>query len=522
MLTRVVLLIFAGFLCRAQTPGNSLHGRVVSNSGEPLRKAEVRLTMNGQPVTAYATTTAPDGSFVFENIPPGTYLLSTNCNGYVRPRVKRVLVEAGRKPELVEVKMAAQAVITGHVVDEDGDPVPEAQVQVMTVNERRGGMMMLPTGNGMTNDLGEFRIAGLAKGQYIVSVTTGQSHEGGSVTRAGGEQAYPTMFYPGTADREQAKTIEVGEGAQLHDLDVQLKKARAFHVRGRVIKPENMDDHRMIFVTIMPKSEAGIGFIGGGMHSPTQDGTFDLGGVLPGSYVVSAMANSSDGKSHNAQAEVEVKDRDVEGLAISFVNGMNIEGEIHALRPPAGFRVSDVWVILNPQESHFGGSQSQRAPNGKFTMQNVAPGRYRVNTQIEGEDGYVKSVSYNGSELIGRELQVSAGESGGKIDVTVAFDTGEIEGVVQDASGAPKAGANVMFLREDEEPCGCSKSAISDKLGRYRVTGLAPGEYLATARVVDDEGDFAPGDSKEELRKSAAKVTVAAGGKQTLTVQMAK
>jgi protocatechuate 3,4-dioxygenase beta subunit len=386
---------------------------------------------------------------------------------------------------------------------------------------RAGGMF--PVANGATNDLGEYRIAGLAKGQYVVSVNAPRFQEGRKVIRAGGEQAYLTMFYPGTADREQARCLEVTEGAQLHDLEVQLKKARSFHVRGRVNATDNTAADGRMFVSLRPKSPAGGGhsFIDGGMN-PTEDGTFDIAGVLPGTYIVTAVMNTSGGKSRNAHAEVEVKDQNVEGLVVSFVNGIAIEGEIHTLQPPVGFKPGSVSVFLTAEDGGFGSPQIERGAGGKFTLQDVQPGQYRVSSHIEGEAGYVKSVSYNGNKVTAPELEISAGDAGGKIDVTVAFDTAEIAGVVQDASGAAKPGAMVLFLRDGQALCSCSRSAIADQQGHYQVKGLAPGDYLATARVEDDEGNFAAGDSKEELRKTAAKVTVAPRAKQSFTVQIPK
>src|SRR6185503_10881105 len=71
----------------------------------------------------------------------------------------------------IQLKLTPQSVIIGRVYDQDGDPVENAQVQVMRYTYPRSGRQLSTVGTGTTNDLGEYRVAGLAPGRYYVSAT---------------------------------------------------------------------------------------------------------------------------------------------------------------------------------------------------------------------------------------------------------------------------------------------------------------------------------------------------------------
>jgi len=88
--------------------------------------------------------------------------------------------------------MLQAAVITGRVVDEDGDPLPNFEVGLL---RKLPGKSREPavTRNDRTNDLGEYRLFGLAPGRYFVSAAysswrqsdapTAEVHEEGELNR---------------------------------------------------------------------------------------------------------------------------------------------------------------------------------------------------------------------------------------------------------------------------------------------------------------------------------------------------
>src|SRR5207245_1966614 len=106
--------------------------------------------------------------------------------------------------------------------DEDGDPLPNAQVAVLRPTFVSGRSRWEQAGAERTNDLGEYRIAGLPASDYYVSVSPPPDFKSlieaagvAAVERRGGEKAamsYQTTYYPGTTDRGQATPVQLGAG----------------------------------------------------------------------------------------------------------------------------------------------------------------------------------------------------------------------------------------------------------------------------------------------------------------------
>src|SRR5207248_8888823 len=60
-------------------------------------------------------------------------------------------------------------VIAGRVLDEEGEPLPWAQVSALREVYSNGKRRLSPEALVPTNDLGEFRLFGLKPGRYFVS-----------------------------------------------------------------------------------------------------------------------------------------------------------------------------------------------------------------------------------------------------------------------------------------------------------------------------------------------------------------
>ncbi len=119
-----------------------------------------------------------DGSFRIENVVPGRYRLFVERTGYqeidkhrLRSEGRVLTLSAGQEMKDLTIRLQAAAVVEGRVSDEDGDPMPEAQVAVLRQTFVAGHSHWEQVGAERTNDLGEYRIPGLAAGNYFVSVT---------------------------------------------------------------------------------------------------------------------------------------------------------------------------------------------------------------------------------------------------------------------------------------------------------------------------------------------------------------
>src|ERR1035438_6508275 len=171
-------------------------------------------------------------------IAPGKYRLAAERNGFIATQYGSrgpgkagtlLTLEAGQKSSDLNMRLTPHGVITGRVLDEEGEPVSSANVQVMRQQYMQGRKQMARANGASSNDLGEYRVFGLAPGRYYVSVETRPNQ---MMTQT--EDEYVTTYFPRTADAAAAAPIDVAPGAQLRNIDIALVKMHTVTVSGRV------------------------------------------------------------------------------------------------------------------------------------------------------------------------------------------------------------------------------------------------------------------------------------------------
>ena len=384
-------------------------------------------------------------------------------------------VTAGGALEGIEVRMAPQAVITGTVLDEDGDPLEGVRVMLLREIDAGGGKQLVPAGTqGSTDDRGHFRIAGIAPGAYCLSANPEGWGSRERAIRQGPEQTYPEMFYPGTRDPDEAQSIQVAMGAQLSGFELRLIPAAAYRVRGRIEMPEAVPPFPIMIRLDRDRYGRHAGNFGGGHGGRMMQtgGAFDLGGVLPGSYTL--MVNcQAGGRQRQAAIEVEVIDRNVEGIVVTFPEGFALRGVVRPGPGGADVPMGGIPLSLHSPRDPRQQAQAHTDSNGAFTILDLPPGRYRVNVFPAPRDGYVQSVRYGASEWKDGCIDLQP-EAEAALQVVLAFDTGEVSGTVVDASGRPVPGGTVRLLVD--------RGSYSDRdranIERPKITGWLAVIYL--------------------------------------------
>jgi protocatechuate 3,4-dioxygenase beta subunit len=120
---------------------NAATGELVSKANLILQHADSSRN-TGFPVS-YTTATDAAGAFAMKDIEPGKYRLLVNRTGFVngeygargpnRPGTTLALEPKQRLTGIV-FRLVAHAVITGRVVDSDGDPMTNVQVQTISLH----------------------------------------------------------------------------------------------------------------------------------------------------------------------------------------------------------------------------------------------------------------------------------------------------------------------------------------------------------------------------------------------------
>jgi hypothetical protein len=220
-----------------------------------------------------STQTGLDGSFTANNVVPGDYYVFATVAGYVPPTnivqaafdagadlskpipgVPMVHVVADRSAQ-ADVTIARGAAISGRVVWDDGAPVTHAIVTTLSTNTKAEKLppqfAMLAVSNAIgggtisfSDDLGHFRIAGLAPGDYLVKVmfqTSSQfAMQSGVMNVNGATASTPlTIYAPATFHKVDAKAVTLHTAEDRSDEEVTIKLAGLHSVSGRVASAED-------------------------------------------------------------------------------------------------------------------------------------------------------------------------------------------------------------------------------------------------------------------------------------------
>ena len=116
------------------------------------------------------------------------------------------------------MRLTPHGVIAGRVLDEEGEPVANANVQVLRQQYMQGRKQMSRTGGGITNDLGEYRIFGLPPGTLLRE----RRDRGRTRCCRRPDDEYVTTYFPRTTDAAAAAPIDVAPGAQLRNIDIAM------------------------------------------------------------------------------------------------------------------------------------------------------------------------------------------------------------------------------------------------------------------------------------------------------------
>ncbi|HEX4954919.1 MAG TPA: carboxypeptidase-like regulatory domain-containing protein [Thermoanaerobaculia bacterium] len=224
--------------------GVSVAGRVVDEEGAGVGGALLLLAQPEGSGAALHTMSAPDGQFRMPSVPPGTYRLMVQTQGFLVPS-EGLPLEVGERPIAdFEVVLARGATLAGRVVGLEAAQM--AGVQVTAADE-----------NGQTawarlDARGGFEMKGLAPGTWRVSVVSAATNQG---TEA---------------------TVEIGAGQRLVELELVL--AEGLRLAG------------LLLSNGVPFVEATVGALGAngsmvvGQTDP--EGRFAFAGLAPGRYRV--------------------------------------------------------------------------------------------------------------------------------------------------------------------------------------------------------------------------------------------
>jgi hypothetical protein len=566
------------------TPGSAksagvIVGIVVADDAEakPVRRARVTCTPTDAPL-GVTTITDDAGRFACGGLATGRFIVMATRDAWVATvyGAKRpmgpgtaVPVTSGEKTEIV-LRLPRGAVITGTILDQNGQPASNAGVRAMRYAIRNGERQLVPYGNSpATDDRGVYRIYGLAAGDYIVGAT-GRAGFGGvqsgelrlmpevDVRQPAAAQPQPgqpdprersvtiaSTYYPGSTVSSQAGVVTVRAGEARGGVDFALQLATTARVEGTVTLPEGGTPPGLQ-VNLLASSQSALSgqpFDGFRMGRASPDGAFTFSDIAPGQYTVLARGTRpvQEGAAPGtppqivwASADLTIDGENISGLALTLEPGLVITGQIRfesGTQKPAP-DVKAIRVSLQPVQTQGAAtiSPSAAAPdaNGAFRLSGATPGRYRLTASGPGTGrpgGWVlKSAVVNGQDTLDTPFVLQANQSVADAVITFTDRLAQLTGSVQNAAGAPATEFTVVLFPTDQALWAPQSRRIKGVRpaadGAYVVPNLPAGSYLLAAVDDVEPGEWFDPAFLQRLIPGAVRVTVADGEQKVHDIRL--
>jgi hypothetical protein len=523
----------------AATPGTAtVRGHVLAaDTGQPLRKAQVRMTSPENRENRLATTDT-NGAYEFKEVRGGRYQIAASKGSYVgmsygqdRPTdaPKPLQILDGQTVERLDFVLPRGAIITGRILDEFGEPAPEIAVTVERYQFIQGQRRLVPTGRQTSsNDLGEFRLFGIPPGQYYLAARwRNQSAPNANTSDRTG---YPPTFFPGTSNAAEAQRIALGAGQQVDEVVLMLRPIRAARITGTALFS---DGKPMSPAMIMVVQTGGFGFSMGGGGPVRPDGTFTLNGITPGEYLLRVQTMGPlTPDNESATVKLTVAGTDISDLALVGTKPVSGTGRIVVDPAAAQNLPRNLMVSAFPIELGFAvppPPPARVADDGSFELKAI-PGLMRLDVRGGGPGGgmasgwAVRSVRLNGADVTDSGVAFKANEPISGLEIELTNKVTSITGLVATTRGEPsKDYTAIVFSQEKEKwtpPTRYQGSARPDQDGRFKITGLPPGEYYIVAVDRLEPGQSGDPEFLERMRVRATPFSLNEGETRTMDLRL--
>lgn len=505
-----------------------IKGQVVdAATGRGLPRVTLEL-QGGEPAGSAGEMTDDDGRFEFRGLPPGRYSIAAEKTAYERLRVPEyqrgrraqfLELTAGGRIEALTIALHRASAITGRVVDWFGEPATNVRVSVRTFPVVGGTARRQPgQSDSMTNDIGEFRIAPIPPGRYLLTAEARVEpffRRGQQVERSG------FVVWPQAPSLDSAQPLVVERGQDVRDLELQLFPTKPARVSGVILGLDGA-----------PATNAmiSVGFISpgdtrsyGGTSTDAREGRFELT-LSPGTYDLTARTNErgNAGPNHlplaSASTRVAVFGEPIEGLTFQLAPPRTISGRLTFMMSGLQTQPPDPAAVRV-----FASGNECRATDGvvkpDLTFELKAAGNRCYITANPAGRWHLRSLTQGGEDIAGSGLSLGQRTSVSDVVITFGDRPTKVSVSVADAKGQAATEFLVVVFpvdaarRPNDSRSGQSFS-VTRELGPtsdgrpLSTEGLLPGEYYAIAIHPDDYDTSGLPGSYELLEPLAQRFTL--------------
>jgi protocatechuate 3,4-dioxygenase beta subunit len=508
-----------------------LRGQVLSVDGTPLRRALVR-AMSAEGRGGGVSTTDPQGKFEIKELPAGRYTVSASKAGYVTMQFgQRRADQAGggtildvldkQIVEKIQFALPRGAVITGRVLDEFGEAIAGANVSASRYRFLGGTRRMTSSGADNTDDQGNFRIYGLPPGDYFVSGTL--RSQAGMMFMPGMSstetEGYAPSYYPGTPNVAEAQRVTVKGGQELTGINFALAATRLARIRGRVTSASGEPSAGVMLMMMASDPTNAMPYMMSANAQTRGDGTFQLAGVAPGTYTITARPMGNPLASEAGHLRLTVGGEDIDNVLITMSAGAIARGVIRTDDgSPLPVRAQLIRVMATPadplMEPMMGGMPPTVNEDGSFELSGLFNRRLiRAAFTEPNMDWALKAVYLRDQDVTDTPIEFVPGQNIDGLEIVFTRKITEVTGLVRDDKGQPILDSTVVIFPNDSSRWSFQsryvRTARVDQEGRFKLRNLPPHDEYRIVAVRDlEEGRWSDPEFLESVRNAAARVSL--------------
>ena len=484
------------------------------------------------------------GHFLFSNVEPGIYRLMADRPGFFSDDRKREYqpifeIAAGEHVKDIPVRLVPSALVSGKVRDEYNDPVQDAEIRVLAVQTRLGQQYLRVAGKAMTDDRGEYRIAGLHPGKYYlvvedkskplatltsiiesVNALSKMKDEKGRPLRVDmpgvpdPPYTYAPLFYPDTTDFRQAQSLKLNPGDEIA-ADFLLISAPVVSIHGKVVNGMTGQTANSATVAAFWTNYVE----GGGIPALLARGSsFEVRGIAPGTYTLRATFTENQRVFHGEET-IEVGNRGAQNVQITALPDFVATGHVRFAGPTEKPRKASIEFVgegLMPRVR-----TSTAPPDLVFEAQLRPDRRYHAMVRNLPQDYYLKSVTISQHELAPDNVVVNGLR--GELEFILSPAGGHIEGVLTNSRNEPTRGSILLIPDVPEPgPPDLFRRTSADSKGNFMFRGVAPGSYrMLAVENFSLEDEINDPDFLRTIANRGESLIVDENGKYTMSIKLA-
>jgi len=485
---RLAIVLAIAAAAAAQTPapaGGWVTGRFIdADTGQPIPN----YSPDGPDVYVKADG---EGRFRVGSLPPGPQLV--RFAGWPSWVSAWVTVAAGEETGGLEIRVRQNGRISGHVTDENKDPIPDMHVCAMVREYMGGGLYTYPWQCVTSDDRGEYRLDRVLAGR-VTYLLAEKPRSDSSVPQNPDLRApaYQTTYYPNTATSDGASPVILRSGEVRDHMDIQVRRSPQYCVEAIATNngaPSSLSikltDEGAATSNMIPGSSSS----GPARASSGPDGKVRLCGLFPGQFRLAAFTSGMNPTAFGATS-FTVDKEDVRGIRVNAVPPTPLQGETvwDAPDPLSVVSISARTVTndaLMAQREHPG-------PQGQFTLSLFPSLDYVLEPTLAASAGaYVKDLACGGQSVLHRWLRPGAAAGDARLRIALANDGGFVAVASTQQNGAVAGNTTFLILPESAAIEGVLADAMvvghTGPSGDFKSPVLPPGKYyvLATYDLVD-------------------------------------